>query len=311
MADTDNINALSVLKGLLSKAYKLDDGKLSEIFDAEGATDATVSQALEDLDILRVSQLKKQNADNKDSFNQGYAKALKESREKFEKEIKDSFEVDSENTGLDLINEIVTLKAPAGGQGSATVTDDDVKKHPVYQNMEKTFKKQLKDVQDDYTTKLTEVETQAKRNETFHSVRENAATILEKMNPVLAKNPTVANTVKGLFFDTLKGFDYERQEDGTFMVMKDGKVQQDGHGHTKSFEDIVKGIAGNFFEFQENSGGQNAGNQNIGGGAGGGGAAGKTFKSAKEAMEYASDTSLPLADRQAALKAFNESNTQD
>lgn len=311
MADTNKINALSVLKGLLSKAYKLDDGKLAEIFDAEDATDEKVSQALAELDILRVSELKKQNADNKDSFNQGYAKALKETREKFEKEIKDSFDVESENTGLDLINEIVTLKTPAGGQGSATITDDDVKKHPVYQGMERQFKKDIKQLNDDHTAKLTEVETAAKRNETFNSVRENAATILEKMNPILAKNPTVANTVKNLFFDSLKGFEYERQEDGTFMVTKDGKVQSDQHGHTKSFEDIVKGIAGNFFEFQENNGGQNAGNQNNNGGAGGGGAAGKTFKSAKEAMEYANDSSIPLADRQAALKAFNESNTQD
>ena len=106
MSDTNKVEALSILKGLLSKAYKMDDGKINELFDAEGATTESVLKTLEDLDVQRVASLKKVNADNKDSFNQGYAKATKEQRSKFEEEIKAELGIESESTGIDLVKEI-------------------------------------------------------------------------------------------------------------------------------------------------------------------------------------------------------------
>ena len=63
MAD-NKIDALSVLKGLLSKAYKMDDGKIAELFDAENATDESIAAALLAEDTQRVSLLKKQNKDS-------------------------------------------------------------------------------------------------------------------------------------------------------------------------------------------------------------------------------------------------------
>ena len=41
MAD-NKIDALSILKGLISKAYKMEDGKIAEIFDAENATNDSI-----------------------------------------------------------------------------------------------------------------------------------------------------------------------------------------------------------------------------------------------------------------------------
>lgn len=308
MAD-NKIDALSIIKGFISKAYKMDDGKIAEIFDAENATNESIAAALLAEDTQRVSLLKKQNADNKDSFNQGYAKATKEQRAAFEKEIKEAFELESDTTGIDLINEIITAKAPAGGKGAAEITDDDVKKHTVYQTMERNFKKQLKEATDANAAKVEELEKGYKRNETFYGVREKADAFLAALKPILPNSANVATTIKNQFFNELKGYDYEQQADGSFIVTKDGKVLEDAHGHTKSFEDVVKGLASNYFEFEANNGGANAGNENKG--AQGGAGAARTFKTQKEALDYANDTSVPLADRMAALEAYNKSGAAE
>ena len=304
MAD-NTLDALSILTGLLSTAYKMDHGKIAELLEAEDATTDSVKTALLAEDALRVSNLKKQNADNKDSFNQGYAKAKQLERVAFEKEIKDALEVDSENTGVELINEIITAKAPAGAK-AAELTDDDIKKHSAFQTMERNFKKQLTDVNAAKTAELEALKKTYKENEIFSSVREQADVILQGLNPILSKNANVANTIKNQFFNELKGYGYEQQENGTFLPTKDGKVLADGHGHTKGFDDLIKETAANFFDFNANNGGGNAGNQNQNPAGGGAGAA-KSFKSEEEASNYANDASVPLADRLAALEAYNKS----
>lgn len=308
MSDTNKVEALSILKGLLSKAYKMDDGKINELFDAEGATTESILKNLEDLDVQRVASLKKQNADNKDSFNQGYAKATKEQRTKFEEEIKAELGIESASTGIDLVKEII---AAQGGENKGTqLTDDDVKKHPIYQQMERTFKKQLKDANDEHTAKVQELEQNFAANETFYGVRDKATTLLNGLNPIISKNAKVAGTIQSQFLNELKGYGYEKQADGSYLPTKDGKVITDAHGHTVTLDELVKNVAENYYEFQANNGGQNAGNQNQGGQQGGAGAA-KTFKSDKEAADYANDASVPIADRMAAVKAYNDSKTAE
>ena len=56
--------------------------------------------------------------DNKESFQQGYAKAKKEERQLFEKEIKEALEIESDTTGIDLITEIITERTKNAGKKS-------------------------------------------------------------------------------------------------------------------------------------------------------------------------------------------------
>lgn len=294
-----------ILTGLLSKAYKLEDGKIAELLKEDANENDVITSILE-IDTQRVDKLK--TAGDGGKFQEGYAKAKKEVLTDFEKSLKEQYDLkDSDKMGQDLIAEILTTKAPGEGKTGGEITDDDVKKHAAYQAMEKNFKKQLADAQEKATEKIAEVEKNFKRNETFYTVKENANVILESLKPILAKNPTVANTIKNQFFNELKGFDFERQEDGTFLVMKGGKVVEDKHGHSVGFDEIIKSIAGNYFEFQENNGGSNAGNQN----AGGQGATITSFKSEKEALAYANDVNVPLADRMKALEDFNKAQAAE
>lgn len=284
----------------MSKAYKLDDGTIGEILNAENADEKSVISKILELDTQRVEKLK--TSGGKDgTFQDGYAKAKKEVLSDFEKQLKETFEIESEKTGLDLITEILTAKTSEAGK-KGQLTDDDVKKHPIYQAAEKAFKKQLADKETEYKTKLSEVESAAKKAQTFSSVKDNALAILEGLNPIYAKNPKVATTIKNQFLNELQGFDFERQADGSWLVTKDGKVVEDGHGHSKSFEDIIKETSENYFEFQENNGGQNAGNENKNNGSGGNVTVPK-FKNQAEADAYAANESIPLEQR---IKALDE-----
>lgn len=292
-----------ILIGLLSTTLKLDNGKIEELFNAEGATEETVGEQLKEMDAQRVATLKTISADSKEGFNQGYAKAKKEEREKFEAELKAEYGIDSTNTGIELIKDIIAANT---GQASGTVTDDDVKKHPAFLQMERTFKKQIEDLNTEHTNKLTEIENASKRNETFHGVRQKAVDLLTSFKPIESKNPTVASNLKNTFVEALKVYDFEQQPDGSYLVLKDGKRYDDAHGHAVNFDDIVKQIAGNYYDFEENNGGGNSGNQNE---PGKGGAAGKTFKSEEEALAYAADTSIPLKERTEALAKWTGSQT--
>ena len=113
----------------------------------------------------------------------------------FEKQLKETFETESEKTGLDLITEILTAKTSEAGK-KGQLTDDDVKKHPVYQAAEKAFKKQLTEKETEYETKLTEVESAAKKAQTFSSVKDNALAILEGLNPIYAKTQKLQQQLK-------------------------------------------------------------------------------------------------------------------
>ena len=289
-----------VITGLLSGAFKLDDGKIGEILNADNATEDSVIKELLEIDTERISKIKPQTPKG-ETFQDGYAKAKKEVLSDFEKQLKEMFEIESEKTGLDLITEILTAKTSEAGK-KGQLTDDDVKKHPIYQAAEKAFKKQLADKETEYKTKLSEVESAAKKAQTFSSVKDNALAILEGLNPIYAKNPKVATTIKNQFLNELQGFDFERQADGSWLVTKDGKVVEDGHGHSKSFEDIIKETSESYFEFQENNGGQNAGNENKDNGSGGNVTVPK-FKNQAEADAYAANESIPLEQR---IKALDE-----
>lgn len=300
------MNYEEILKGLLSKAYKFDDGKIAEILKdgEENANETDVLNSLLNSDTERVANLKKQNADNKESFQQGYAKAKKEQREAFEKEIKDEFGFEGDTTGINLISEIISEKIKQAGKSAEGLSDDEVRKHPVFLKAEKDFKKQITDQKTDYETKLSEVENNAKKEQIFSSVKDKADAILTSLNPVFLKNKTAAANIKNQFLNELRGYEFEKQDDGTYLVLKDGKVEQDGHGHSIAFDEIVKQIAGNYYDFSENNGGSNAGNKNE---RGSGSGVVPRFKNEDEATAYSTNEAIPLDQRLKALEEWNAS----
>ena len=289
----------TIITGLLSKAYNFDNGKIAELFK-DGETELSedqqkeILQKLLDEDAKRVEAIKK-SVDTKPAFQDGFKKAQGEILTKFEKDLKEKFSLESDKMGLELVEELVSKKSE-GGQGG-DVTEDAIKRSKVFQDMESNLKKQVTTVKTEYETKINEIQDGYKAEKTFSNVSQKALQIFNGLNPILPQNKTVADNQVKFFVNTLKDFKFDVQDERIVVMDKDGKVLEDGHGNSRSFEDIVKETASGLFEFKANNGGSGSGNGGQGQGGSGSSYAGNVPKTFEELEKVMSDTSISIEDR--------------
>ena len=291
----------TIITGLLSKAYNFDNGKIAELFK-DGETELSEEQQTEilnkilEIDAQRVENIKK-SVDKKDAFQDGFKKAKSEVLTDFEKGLKEKFGIESDKTGRELVEELVSKKSE-GGQGG-DLTEDAIKRSKVFQDMESNLKKQITTVKTEYETKINEIQDGYKAEQTFSNVSQKALQIFNGLNPILPQNKTVADNQVKFFVNTLKDFKFDVQDERIVVMDKDGKVLEDGHGNSRSFEDIVKETASGLFEFKANNGGSGSGNGGQGQGQGGSGSsyAGNVPKTFEELEKVMSDTSISIEDR--------------
>ena len=289
----------TIITGLLSKAYNYDNGKIAELFK-DGETELSEQQQTEilnkilEIDAQRVENIKK-SVDKKDAFQDGFKKAKSEVLTDFEKGLKEKFGIESDKTGLELVDEVVSKKSE-GGQGS-DVTEDAIKRSKVFQDMESNLKKQVTTVKTEYETKINEIQDGYKAEKTFSNVSQKALQIFNGLNPILPQNKTVADNQVKFFVNTLKDFKFDVQDERIVVMDKDGKVLEDGHGNSRSFEDIVKETASGLFEFKANNGGSGSGNGGQGQGGSGSSYAGNVPKTFEELEKVMGDNSISIEDR--------------
>ena len=289
----------TIITGLLSKAYNFDNGKIAELFK-DGETELSEQQQTEilnkilEIDAQRVENIKK-SVDKKDAFQDGFKKAKSEVLTDFEKGLKEKFGIESDKTGLELVEEVVSKKSE-GGQGS-DVTEDAIKRSKVFQDMESNLKKQITTVKTEYETKINEIQDGYKAEQTFSNVSQKALQIFNGLNPILPQNKTVADNQVKFFVNSLKDFKFDVQDERIVVMDKDGKVLEDGHGNSRSFEDIVKETASGLFEFKANNGGSGSGNGGQGQGGSGSSYAGNVPKTFEELEKVMGDNSISIEDR--------------
>ena len=289
----------TIITGLLSKAYNFDNGKIAELFK-DGETELSEQQQTEilnkilEIDAQRVENIKK-SVDKKDAFQDGFKKAKSEVLTDFEKGLKEKFGIESDKTGLELVEDVVSKKSE-GGQGG-DVTEDAIKRSKVFQDMESNLKKQITTVKTEYETKINEIQDGYKAEQTFSNVSQKALQIFNGLNPILPQNKTVADNQVKFFVNTLKDFKFDVQDERIVVMDKEGKVIEDGHGNSRSFEDIVKETASGLFEFKANNGGSGSGNGGQGQGGSGSSYAGNVPKTFEELEKVMSDTSISIEDR--------------
>ena len=289
----------TIITGLLSKAYNFDNGKIAELFK-DGETELSedqqkeILQKLLDEDAKRVEAIKK-SVDTKPAFQDGFKKAQGEILTKFEKDLKEKFGLESDKMGLELVEEVVSKKSE-GSQGG-DITEDAIKRSKVFQDMESNLKKQITTVKTEYETKINEIQDGYKAEQTFSNVSQKALQIFNGLNPILPQNKTVADNQVKFFVNTLKDFKFDVQDERIVVMDKDGKVLEDGHGNSRSFEDIVKETASGLFEFKANNGGSGSGNGGQGPGGSGSSYAGNVPKTFEELEKVMSDTSISIEDR--------------
>jgi hypothetical protein len=299
-----------IITGLLSKAYKLDDGEITALLESGDTTEDAALTAILEKDTTRVAAIKKAT-DTEGKFQEGYKKAKKEERTAFEAELKTKLGIESDLTGVELVEHIVSTKEAEASKGKkGEITEEDVKKHPVYQGLDTRFKRELKAKDEEWKTKLETVETTFKKKETFADIKVTALNLLDGLKPVLPGSTEVATTLKNVFVGALEGYEFDKQGDKT-IVMKDGKVVEDQHGHSMTLDELVKTTAPKYFEFQKNNGGANpagGGNQNPQGG-------GATYpagiakpKSIEDLEKIMNDSNVKTEDKQIVMETYEREN---
>ena len=235
------------LNGFLSKTLKMDDEELASLYNEAG--ELTSLTAAEKADTSRVTKLKEENDSQ-------YKRGQKEVATKFETKLKEKYGVSSDETGVDLVDLILTTELEkVKGKG-----DEDITAHPEYLKLKSESDRMLKAKDKEWQKKIEDLELKHARESMFSKVKERAFAELDNLRPILPEDAKKAQKWKEKYIEDFRAYDFTEQ-DGMIVVLKDGKPLQDSHGYNKSFADLVKETAAEFFDFQTAESRSSAANQ--------------------------------------------------
>ena len=224
------------LNGFLSKTLKMDDEELASLYNEAG--ELTSLTAAEKADTSRVTKLKEENDSQ-------YKRGQKEVATKFETKLKEKYGVSSDETGVDLVDLILTTELEkVKGKG-----DEDITAHPEYLKLKSESDRMLKAKDKEWQKKIEDLELKHARESMFSKVKERAFAELDNLRPILPEDAKKAQKWKEKYIEDFRAYDFTEQ-DGMIVVLKDGKPLQDSHGYNKSFADLVKETASEIFDFQ-------------------------------------------------------------
>ena len=235
------------LNGFLSKTLKMDDEELASLYNEAG--ELTSLTAAEKADTSRVSKLKEENDSQ-------YKRGQKEVATKLETKLKEKYGVSSDETGVDLVDLILTTELEkVKGKG-----DEDITAHPEYLKLKSESDRMLKAKDKEWQKKIEELESKHTRESMFAKVKDRAFAELDNLRPILPEDAKKAQKWKEKYIEDFRSYDFTEQ-DGIIVVLKDGKPLQDSHGYNKSFADLVKETAAEIFDFQTAESRTSAANQ--------------------------------------------------
>jgi len=217
-----------LLSAFLSKTLNLDEAGVASLYNEDGLelkTDAL--ETLLKLDVERVGKLK---PDTKKLLDDGYKKAQSEILTKIEKEFKDKTGFNSDKKGVELFVEYAAQK-----QEGSEITEDVVKKHPVFINAIEKISSEKDAAVNAVQSDFDKFKSELKNKETFSSVASKAMDLFNGLKPILSSDAVKAKHQMEDFVSKLKGYEYEIQGDKV-IVLKDGKVLEDDHGNRIPFE---------------------------------------------------------------------------
>lgn len=247
-----------ILTAFLDKTLNLSAETVVSLFEKNGDDEDLKDDALKTLEKADADRVQTLKGDSKTIFDNGYKKAQGEVLGKLEKEISDKYDIKSDKKGIELFDEIIELKTTP-----SDLTDDKIKVHPLYRNLEKESAKKIKEAEDAAQSKIDAKEKEITRNSTLSKIKALADAKLKELKPIFNTiDPTkVQNQIDKLLLSELNGYDYEIQGED-IIVMKDGKRLEDPHGKAISFDDLVKKTAATNWEFEEGTGRQGSGADN-------------------------------------------------
>ncbi len=260
--------ANEVINVLLETAYKkLPEDVAARLYkpaDDGSFTDEFVDNAADILlewDRERVQSLLPPPVDTKKIFDSAYKEAEGKTFEKHEKRLRTEFPgVDPEGKlkGDDLVRAIKTHIAQKAQDPEA------VKMSREYLELEDIRKKEVEDLRTEYESKIQQIETGYKRREEWEQNEKLIRAAFMDLNPVLSKDAMRASNQIGDFVAKFQGYQFEKVDDGRYLVKKDGVRVNDEHGNAMYLPNLVKQIGLLHHDFEKQPAAGNAGNTNDG-----------------------------------------------
>lgn len=241
---------VQAFEAFLQKAFKLSAEELASLYNEAG--ELSDFSLLERKDAERIGKL------NIDKENQ-YKRGQKEASIKIEKAIKEKYDVDSELTGVELIDYIIETKLSEVDNGVK-----DVMKHPDVIKLINDHTKALKAKDKEWQQKYEAKEAEIVKAQMMGKVKNVALAEFDALNPILSEDPRKAQAQKDIFLREIEKGVFQEQEGQIIPLNDKGENLKDEHGHQISFADYVRRVAETYFDFRQSQERTSAGNQQRG-----------------------------------------------
>jgi hypothetical protein len=241
---------------LATKQFNLTEDEATAMLIENDELKENAVDLLLEKDKERVARLKDERTTR---YNEGYQTAEKKFKTIAESEFKELTGYKGNEGNFKEMFQIWLTEEKKKTAGKKEITEDDIKKHPLYIDLEtKTISKsEYEKLQQDFD----QFKTTQQKERVMGVVTDAAWAVVSAKNPILSDNPQVADNRRRDFLAKFNGYDYDLQ-DGKIIVLKDGKRLEDDRANLKPFESFVLELAMLNFDFRAQGDKGNAGNDN-------------------------------------------------
>lgn len=241
-------NNKEFVERLLSTTLKWDKDAVAALYTdadretlADDAPDKVLAAYSEHLDTVRQDA----SGDKDEQFKFGERKT----NDAWRKAVKALGVKTDKKEPSEVLAELMAIKG-----STVEITEDVVKKHPAYLNLETEHVNLKNGMEQTLAEKLAAKDAEHTRERMLSQVIETAEAQLLGMKPILSKDPTRAKNQRLPFIQELRSLNYQALEgngDSPFLLLdNEGKRLNDKLGHPVKFTDKVKEIGEKYFDFE-------------------------------------------------------------
>lgn len=252
------------ITAFIGRTLNLPAEEVAALFKADGDKETFSETALDSLLKHDATRVQNFTAKNQEFFDNGFKKAQKEALSKFEKDIKEKFNVTEDKQGLDLIESVVMAKLKSQG---GELDEEKIKRSDVYIKAVEKLSKDKEEAVAEATKKYQTLEQTIASEKINSNIRSSAKEIIMSLNPILPEGKTAEGKSKAeiqverLIDELISQYQYEIKGDKT-LIIKDGKVMEDPHGNKVDFKKFVSEKASYVWDFKEGDSRKGTGNSN-------------------------------------------------
>lgn len=247
------------LNALVGKVLNIPNEQIADYYESDGTTlKADAIERFAQLDAERIRNIKESHkTELTTKYDDGYSKGKAETLSKFEKQIKETYGVDADLKGIDLIKEIVSKNA------NVEIDEEKLKLHPRFIELERKLENDYmpKAEYDKVKAEYDEFKNTIEKTKVHSTIKDDALKVFRSLKPVLSKDATRALNQENDFVNKLLAYEYEIQEGGAHIIKNNGKRLETANGYAVQFADFIKSEASKYFDFEVQGGKGNAGNE--------------------------------------------------